>query len=533
MSIINPLPISLNLAAPYAIIASTAVTNTGNSVINSNLAISPNNASSITGFPPGVINGITSAGTPAANFALISLQTAINDGFSRTSDQDLSGQDLGGLTLPSGVYNFTSSAQNSGILTLDWNNDPDAVWIFQITTTLTTSPLSSVVFTNVPIGTHQVNVFWVVGTSATLQTETQMEGVILAQTSISTQDGTTSSALMAHDGAVTLINTSVENYANSTVTAADPHIIGIDGSRLDVYEPGIYRMFNDFKGLIINCEVSRKEDTHEDYYSEIKIFLPNVDISVKYTDEDLQINKYSKENNSSELITEKEYFEYYYIQPNNKYYIFKFERMFKTFMMETNLKSEKIILGGLLATQIIKIHNIYDTYNYLGTEIIPGYYKYNALFCGSTVSHIVTHNKESLSVLPGGNYRLLQFNEMCINVQLNNDGRICKLKILNDIWEFNGDFWNLDVYKNGDKNLNAEYEDYNFNDILVRVQSNGSVSCAFRTLEIENLGGIILGDVGFISDLNNTEKINNIQYKNTFRIEEGVTLYQRYMEMTF
>lgn len=529
MSIINPIPINLDLAAPYAIIASTAVTNTGNSVINSNLAISPNATSSITGFPPGVINGFISAGGPQGPIIKNSLQNAINDGFSRTSDQDLSGQDLGGLTLSSGVYNFSSSAQNSGILTLDWNNDPDAVWIFQINSTLTTLPGSSVVFINVPIGTHQINVFWVVGSSATLQTGTQMEGVILAQTSISTQDGTSTSALMAHDGAVTLINTSVENYANSTVTAADPHIIAIDGSRLDVYEPGIYRMFNDFKGLIINCEVSRKEDTHEDYYSEIKIFLPNVDISVKYTDKDLQINK------NGELIIEKEYFEYFYIQPNNKYYIFKFERMFKTFMMETNLKPEKIILGGLLATQIIKIHNIYDTYNYLGKEIIPAYYKYNALFCGSTVAHIVTHNKESLNVLPEGNYRLLQFNEMCINVQLDNDGRTRKLKILNDIWEFNGDFWNLNVYKNGDKNLNAEYEDYNFNDILVRVQNNGSLSCAFKSLEIENLGGIILGDVGFISDLNNTEKINNIkcEYKKIFRMVEGGALYQKYMEMTY
>ena len=87
----------------------------------------------------------------------------------QTCNFDLTGQDLGGLTLVPGVYCFSTSAQLTGALTLNAGGDPNAVWVFQIGSTLTTASNSSVLLTNEG---QQCNVFWQVGSSATLGTTT-------------------------------------------------------------------------------------------------------------------------------------------------------------------------------------------------------------------------------------------------------------------------------------------------------------------------------------------------------------------------
>ncbi len=190
----------LGTAETFVVLGASTVTNTGTSVLTGDLGLSP--GLSITGFPPGVVNGTTYVGGAVAMQAQSDLVTAYNDLAGQACDTELTGVDLGGLTLPPGAYCFSSSAQLTGTLTLDAQGDPNAVFVFQIGSSLTTASSSVVEVIN---GGSQCNVFWQVGSSATLGTSTVFAGSILALTSItSTTSADVSGQLLALNGAVTL-----------------------------------------------------------------------------------------------------------------------------------------------------------------------------------------------------------------------------------------------------------------------------------------------------------------------------------------
>ncbi len=193
----NPL---LGSADSFAVLGGSTVTSTGDTVLNGDLGVHPGTA--ITGFGPGIVNGATYAGGAVAAQAQADALIAYNALVGEAPDSELTGQDLGGLTLSPGVRNFTSSAELTGILTLDAGGDINARFDFQIGSTLTTASASSVVLIN---GARADNVFGQVGSSATLGTDTSFLGTILAQTSITlnTLASLTGRAL-ALDGAVTL-----------------------------------------------------------------------------------------------------------------------------------------------------------------------------------------------------------------------------------------------------------------------------------------------------------------------------------------
>ncbi|MGI5212303.1 ice-binding family protein [Plantactinospora sp. CA-290183] len=140
--------------------------------------------STATGFPPGVVLGEIHLADAVALQAKNDLTTAYNDAAGRTPFTNLPAE-LGGLTLTEGVYRI-GAAQLTGTLTLDAQNNPAAVFIFQIASTLTTASNSSVVLVN---GASACNVYWQVGSSATLGTGTDFVGNILAQTSITLNTG--------------------------------------------------------------------------------------------------------------------------------------------------------------------------------------------------------------------------------------------------------------------------------------------------------------------------------------------------------
>ncbi|MEK6260164.1 MAG: ice-binding family protein, partial [Planctomycetota bacterium] len=192
---------SLGTAESFAVLGGSAVTNTGPTVISGDLGVGPGSA--VTGFPPGiVINGAMHVADAVAIQAQNDVTTAYNEIAGYTVTQVLTGQDLGGLTLTQGVYFFSSSAQLTGALTLDAQGDPDAEFYFQIGSTLTTASNSSVVMIN---GADPCDVFWQVGSSATLGTTTEFIGHILALTSITVQTGATvEGSVLARNGAVTL-----------------------------------------------------------------------------------------------------------------------------------------------------------------------------------------------------------------------------------------------------------------------------------------------------------------------------------------
>lgn len=197
-------PVGLGTSDSFAVLAGSTVTNTGPSTLNGDLGLSPGTA--ITGFPPGTVNGTVHATDAVALQAQSDLTTAYNDAAGRTPAAAVSA-DLGGSTLAPGVYNSGSSLGLTGTLTLDGAGDPNAVFIFQAGSSLTTASNSRVALIN---GAQPCNVYWQVGSSATLGTDSIFAGNVLALTSISVNDGVTvNGRLLARNAAVTLINDTI------------------------------------------------------------------------------------------------------------------------------------------------------------------------------------------------------------------------------------------------------------------------------------------------------------------------------------
>jgi hypothetical protein len=214
----------LGTAGSFAVLGGSTVTNTGPSVLNGDLGVSPGTA--IVGFPPGVFTGTLHAADATALSAQGSVTAAYNALTSQACNVVLTGVDLGGLTLTPGVYCFASSAQLTGTLTLDGLGNPGSVWVFQIGSTLTTASNSRVSFIN---GGQACGAFWQIGSSATLGTTTAFSGNILALTSITLNTGATSNgALFARNGAVTL-DTNVVTTVGSCGAGPQPSPTPIPG----------------------------------------------------------------------------------------------------------------------------------------------------------------------------------------------------------------------------------------------------------------------------------------------------------------
>jgi hypothetical protein len=198
-------PVDLATAKPFVALGGAAVTNTGPSVLNGDLGVAP--GTSLTGFGlPAVVNGATHNNDGVASQAQADLTTAydVAAGQPVAPANDLTGTDLGNRTLTAGAYRYTSSAQLTGPLTLDAQGDPNAQFVFEISSALTTAPASSVVLIN---GASPCNVFWQVGSSATLDTTTAFQGNLMALTSISLNNGASViGRVLARNGTVSLIN---------------------------------------------------------------------------------------------------------------------------------------------------------------------------------------------------------------------------------------------------------------------------------------------------------------------------------------
>lgn len=209
--------VGLGTATSFAVLAGSTVTNTGPSTVSGDLGVSPGSA--VTGFPPGAVTaGVIHAGDAVAAQAQSDLTTAYNDAAGRTPSTSESG-DLAGKRLTAGVYKSTSGLHLAGTVTLDAQGDPNAVFIFQMASTLITGSGSHVALIN---GAQPCNVFWQVGSSATLGTNTTFNGSILALTSISANTGATvAGRLLARNGAVTLDTNTITRpvCATSTTTA--------------------------------------------------------------------------------------------------------------------------------------------------------------------------------------------------------------------------------------------------------------------------------------------------------------------------
>lgn len=214
---------AVNLATvqPFVVLGATTVTNTGPSVLNGDLGVST--GTSLTGFGlPAVVNGATHNNDAVAAQAQSDLTTAYNvaAGQPVPPGNELTGQDLGGLVLTAGAYRYTSSAQLTGALTLDAQGDPNAQFVFEIGSTLTTASASSVLLVN---GASPCNVYWQVGSSATLDSTTTFVGNLMALTDITLNNGASvNGRVLARTGQISLINNVLDNEGCATGSTPTP-----------------------------------------------------------------------------------------------------------------------------------------------------------------------------------------------------------------------------------------------------------------------------------------------------------------------
>ncbi len=217
-------PVSLATVSPFVVLGGSTVTNSGPSVLNGNLGVSPGTA--LVGFGlPAVVNGATHANNGVAQQAQADLTIAYTaaEGQPVPPGNVLTGTNLGERTLAPGAYEYTSSAQLTGALTLDAEGDAGAQFVFKIGSALTTAPASSVILIN---GASPCNVFWQVTSSATIDTTTAFQGNLMALTDITLNSGASvKGRMLARNGQVSLINNVLDASmcgANTTPPDATP-----------------------------------------------------------------------------------------------------------------------------------------------------------------------------------------------------------------------------------------------------------------------------------------------------------------------
>jgi Ice-binding-like/Bacterial Ig-like domain (group 3) len=209
-------PVGLGTADNFAVLAGQGVTNTGPTTVNGDLGTWPNPAVTGAGL---TVNGSIHAGDAVAQQAQADTTIAYNDAAGRTPVTTVA-TELGGQTLTEGAYNSAAGTfQITGTLTLDAEGDPNAVFIFQAGSTLITASNSTVNLIN---GANACNVFWQVGSSATLGTNSTFRGTILALASITVTTGVTiQGRALARNGAVTLDSDTI-----TRATCATPETTG-------------------------------------------------------------------------------------------------------------------------------------------------------------------------------------------------------------------------------------------------------------------------------------------------------------------
>ena len=209
----------LATAKNFSVLAGSAVTNTGPTVLASELGVSPGTA--ITGFPPGIAHGATHSADAAASGAQNDLTIAYEDAASdKTTTTVPDVGNIGGETLTAGVYASASSMLVDGTLMLNGAGNPNSVFIFKTGSTIVTGSASKVILEN---GAQACNVYWQVGSSATLGTDSSFVGTVMALTSITaTTDVIVDGALLARNGAVTLDSDTITPTSCTTTVSTKP-----------------------------------------------------------------------------------------------------------------------------------------------------------------------------------------------------------------------------------------------------------------------------------------------------------------------
>lgn len=196
----GPAVVALGTTSTFAVLAADSIHSTGATVITGDVGVSPGTI--VTGFPPATSSGAVQTGNAAAATAEADLLLAINDVTARSTNVVTLSGALDGIELSPGLYSTTSPLTLTGTVTLNALGDPDAIFIIRTSSSLTTSAGSKVVLTG---GAQAKNVVWLVGTTATLGSDSIFQGTILADQSITLNSGARlTGRVLSRTGAVTL-----------------------------------------------------------------------------------------------------------------------------------------------------------------------------------------------------------------------------------------------------------------------------------------------------------------------------------------
>jgi hypothetical protein len=537
-----PNTVPLGLAVTYGIFSELFILNNGSTNVVGNIGV--NKGLTIIGYPPGIHIGQPQINNHQTQLVKIDLEIAYQNAASRFTPVIYVPTDqINGLTFKPGVYRFQASFLLDGILTFDAENNPDAVWIFQIEKTMTVSDNSTMIMNNLAPGTHPINIFWQVADgllndyvggqnvpsinipSVHIGSNATVFGTILSQLAIVVADNATTNALFSLNGFISTSTNTVSSYANISVTGGDPHIICLDGSRLDVYEEGFYRVFDncyDPCRVIINADIRRDPETHADHYHKIWI---NLDSKKEYLLEFLPQNggiittiqkDESNESNEQFLKTDRKYaidhpvlqWDAIYVTSGNTYYKVTVEALYNTFLISTNETREILKYSGLMAGQIVTIGSLYDRRMRPPVEIKPYFYDQSGLIAGSSDPHVLTVYRHPLK-LKNGSYRLLQWATGYLNGSFDTCGQLRQTVIVigekTDFWTWEGfEHWKLIPKKNGVRVTRLHVEEYvvifglKDSRLLIRIQGNGSISVSARQTE-NSVRGVLWGDLLTIS----------------------------------
>lgn len=240
----------LGTAGSYGVLGASTITNSGPTIISGDLGLY--GGTSVTGFPSGTVtNGAMHVNDGPARAAMADASAGYMYLSALAPTQNLTGHDLGGQTLGSGVYSFDTSAALNGALTLDFQNVSNADIIFIVGTSFITSANSAMIVARQGLNN---NIYFVVGSSAALGADSSFAGAILAGTSISlgTGAGSTCGSVAALDGAVTLLS---NNITNCSSTGSNVTPFTADVSPSPVPEPGTLALLA--TGLIVGAATLR------------------------------------------------------------------------------------------------------------------------------------------------------------------------------------------------------------------------------------------------------------------------------------
>jgi hypothetical protein len=533
--------IPLDAAVTFAVLAGTGITFTApiNTLIG-DAGSDPTNT--VTGAPANV----TQTGTlyTSSNSAVIAAKTSLqaaytNAGAQITAGATTIGPVLDGLTLAPGKYIIgAGSLSDNAILTLNASSSSD-VWIFQATSSLTIGNNSRVEFSG--SGGCSGRVYWQVVTSATLGTGSVTIGNILANTSISTTNtADVNGRLLAINGAVTLIGTTVDNSVALACTGGDPHVVCLDGSRIDVYDPGFYRLFDTGSltdRIIINADIQRNS-VGMDAYNQLWIKTKTDELTVNFRPEGIVV---STENESAPVSS----WSHSYLSAENIYYTLTCESQYNTVCLSLTESEHQQLYSGLVAGQILPLKDLKDQQSGHHRLIQPNLYTKNALLAGSSYPHVVTAQKKSIH--PTSMWcRLLQWETNgVINVRLDSTGQMRELilcsnqggKLAIESWEWTGqDFCNFSTFRNQIPldTQHVQESRFTLNDqkstILLRIQGNGSVSAGFSG-KTESVRGLLFGDIQLLTGPYDLKFYNFVDpIDQCLVMPRGLSLYQRLIE---